>query len=205
MEEHQAIALLKAGNLTGLEMLVERYYFQAVRASDLIVRDVAQAEDIVQTAFLRASEKIEQLSSDRFGPWFLKIVVNASIKSAEKDKRLVSLETQAEDEASHLAAWLTDQSPSVEELVETRELRQDIWEALARLTPQQRAAVVLKYYLDMSESEVSQVLQVPQSSIKWRLYAARQKLRHLLRLPGPSARPFEPGSIYDHPDVQEKE
>jgi len=202
MEEQHAIALLKAHDLTGLEALVDRYYLQAVRAADLIVRDTAQAEDIVQAAFLHASEKIDQLASDRFGPWFMKMVVNAALKSAQKQQRLVPLTAEDDPESQPLADWLIDRRPAVEELVETAELRQSIWQALARLTPRQRAAVVLKYYLDMSEVEVSQALQAPRPTIKWWLYTAREKLRHWLRLTDAPHAPFEPESVSDH---QEKE
>lgn len=178
MDEGQAIALLKSGDLLGLEVLVHRYYFQAVRASYLIVQDNSQAEDIVQTAFLNAWDKIEQLSSDRFGPWFMRSVIHASIKAAEKQKRLVSLD--AEDEAQHLAEWLMDTNPSIEEQVETDELRWNVWNALGKLNANQRASIVLKYFLDLSEAEIADEFNLPRSTIKWRLYAAREKLRELL-------------------------
>ncbi len=181
MDEGQAIALLKHGNLLGLEVLVQRYYFQAVRASYLIIQDNNQAEDIVQTAFLNASEKIGQLTSDRFSPWFLRSVIHASIKAAEKQKRLISLDTEEEEEAQRLTKWLMDPNPSIEELTETEELRQDVWNALGKLTASQRASIVLKYFLDMSEAEIAEEFKLPQSTIKWRLYAAREKLRDLLK------------------------
>lgn len=180
MDEGQAIALLKRGNLLGLEVLVHRYYFQAVRASYLIVQDNNQAEDIVQTAFLNASEKIGHLSSDRFGPWFLRSVIHASIKAAEKQKRLISLDAEEEEETQRLTKWLMDPNPSIEELTETEELRRDVWHAIGKLTASQRASIVLKYFLDMSEAEIAEEFKLPQSTIKWRLYAAREKLRKLL-------------------------
>jgi RNA polymerase sigma-70 factor (ECF subfamily) len=204
MEECQAIALLKSGNVNGLEPLVHRYYFQAVRASYLIVQDLKQAEDIVQTSFLHASDKIDQLSSDRFGPWFMKMVVNASIKVVQKQKRLVSLEDQ-EEGSKFLAEWLIDPHPSVESMVETEELRQGVWKALTQLNARQRAAIVLKYYLEMSEEEMSQTLHIPVSTIKWLLYAARRKLQDLLKFLKNSSNPVESETIHSLPKQQEKE
>ena len=125
-------------------MLVHQYYFQAVRASYLIVQDSSQAEDIVQTAFLNASEKIGQLSSDRFGPWFLRSVIHASIKVAEKQKRLISLDAEEEEEARRLTKWLMDPKPSIEEMAETEELRRDVWHAIGKLSASQRASTSLK-------------------------------------------------------------
>lgn len=182
MEEYQAVALLKRGNMEGLEMLVRRYYHQAVRASYLIVQDRDQAEDIVQNSFLHANEKICQLRSERFGPWFLKSVINASIKVAKQQKRLVSIEEQEDAKGLLLAEWLLDKRPMVEEVVETEEFRQEIREAIRRLTPDQRAAIVLKYFLEYSEPEITRQLKKPLSSIKWYLHSAREKLKELLDL-----------------------
>lgn len=205
MEEGQAIALLKNGNMNGLEPLVRKYYFQAVRASFLVIQDLDQAEDIVQTAFLHASEKINQLSSDRFGPWFMKMVVNASIRVAQKQMRLVSLDDKDEDNGNSLAQWLMDPHPSVEAMVETEELRQDIWKALFRLTANQRATVVLKYYLEMSEKEISQILHAPASTIKWLLFAARQRLQELLKFLNHSPHPEVAETFDPFVVTQEKE
>ncbi|HEY9088394.1 MAG TPA: sigma-70 family RNA polymerase sigma factor [Anaerolineaceae bacterium] len=178
MNESQAIALLKKGDLRGLEMLVQVYYFPAVRACYLILQDRDQAEDIVQSAFLRAGEKIDQLASDRFGPWFYRMVINDSIKVAGRQRRFVALE--ADDPDFSLENWLIDPRPTPEDVLETREFQRTVWRALGRLTPEQRAAVVMKYYLQMSETEITQAQRVPKSTVKWRLYAAREKLRALL-------------------------
>ncbi len=178
MDELQAIALLKKGDLRGLEMLVQVYYFPAVRAAYLILQDRDQAEDIVQTAFLRASEKIGQLASDRFGPWFYRMVVNDSIKAAGKQRRFLPLEDGDADFS--LEAWLVDPRPTPEDLLQAKEFQQTVWRELGRLAPEQRAAVVMKYYLQMSETEITQAQRVPKSTVKWRLHAAREKLRALL-------------------------
>jgi RNA polymerase sigma-70 factor (ECF subfamily) len=203
MEEWQAIAQLKSGDLNGLEMLVRRYYFQGVRASFLIIQDIHQAEDIVQATFLHASEKIEQLSSDRFGPWFLKMVVNASIRAAKRQKRQISLDEQ--EDCRFLMEWLTDPCPSIEEIIETDEMRQKVWKALSLLPVRQRAAVVLKYYLEMSEEEVSHELHSPVSQIKWLLFSARKKLRFSLRSINESPRSGVDHSVDCACDQQEKE
>ena len=180
MDECRAVELLKAGNLEGLEILVRLFYFQAVRVSYLIVQDSALAEDIVQDAFIHAQDKIAQLSSDRFRPWFMRMVINASLQAAKKQKRQVSLGEADEETAQFLAGWLVDKRPSPEEMVETEDLRQGVWKALSQLKPDQRAAVVMKYFLDMSEADITRELNTPLSTIKWRLFAAREKLRSLL-------------------------
>jgi RNA polymerase sigma-70 factor, ECF subfamily len=183
LEEKQAIAQLKQGNLDKMEVLVRRHQVRAVYAALLILRDPKLAEDIVHDAFLRAVEKIDQFDESKpFGPWFLRSVVNASVKAARRQKRYMPLdETQAE-EASKVADWLMDPDPSPELIIETQETRQMVWNALGELTPEQRAVVIMRYFLEMSEIEMTQKLDRPLTTIRWRLKTARNQLRKLLRL-----------------------
>lgn len=175
-----AIARLKQGNITGLATLVQEYQVDAVHAALLIVRDPALAEDIAQEAFLRVYRKIDQFDERRpFRPWLMRIVINAALKTAERQKRTTPLEEPGD---GHRAAeWLIDPASGPEMLVETAETREMVWQALGRLTPQQRAAVVMRYFLDANESEMVRVLNRPLTTVKWWLYSARQRLRTLLQ------------------------
>jgi len=188
VEEQKAIARLKRGDIGGLEALVRKYQVQAVRTAYLIVRDRALAEDIVQAAFLRAYERIGQFDAGRsFGPWFLRSVVNDSIKAAARRERQVSLEASSGGEETSLADLLADPGPGPDDLVEASEIRQTVWATLGKLPPAQRAAIVLRYYLDLTEAEMADELACPPGTVKWRLHAARKRLRTLLRPLWPAA------------------
>jgi RNA polymerase sigma-70 factor (ECF subfamily) len=182
MEEQEAIAQLKRGDIGGLEVLVRKYQVRAVRTAYLIIRDRALAEDIVQAAFLRAYERIGQFDAGRpFGPWFLRSVINDAVKAAARRERQVSLEAGSEGQGASLTDLLADPSPGPDDLMEAAELRQTVWAALGKLPPAQRAAIVLRYYLDLSEAEMADELACPPGTVKWRLHAARKRLRTLLR------------------------
>ena len=188
MEEQEAIARLKRGDVGGLEALVRQYQVRAVRTAYLITRDRALAEDIVQAAFLRAYERIGQFDAGRpFGPWFLRSVVNDAVKTATRRQRQVSLEAGYEGEETSLADLLADPNPGPADLVEAAETRQAVWAALGKLPPAQRAAIVLRYYLGLSEAEMAGELACPPGTVKWRLHAARKRLRTLLRPLWPAA------------------
>jgi RNA polymerase sigma-70 factor (ECF subfamily) len=194
MEEQEAIARLKRGDIGGMEALVHKYQVQAVRTAYLITRDRALAEDIVQTAFLRAYERIGQFDAGRpFGPWFLRSVVNDAVKAAARRKRQVSLKASPEGEETSLADLLTDPAPGPDDLVEAAEIRRIVWNALGKLPPAQRAAIVLRYYLDLSGAEMADELACPPGTVKWRLHAARKRLRTLLRPLWPAASGSERG------------
>ncbi|MHB1384945.1 MAG: RNA polymerase sigma factor, partial [Bellilinea sp.] len=77
--------------------------------------------------------------------------------------------------------WLIDPGPGPENIVETAEVRESVWQALDKLTPDQRAAVVLRYFLEQDERTMIRELDRPLTTIKWWLYAARQRLRKLLQ------------------------
>lgn len=188
MDDHQiksAIACLKRGEIAGLAVLVQRYQLRAIRAAFLITQDRAAAEDVVQAAFLRIYERIDQFDTRRpFGPWFMRVVVNAAVQTAQRGLRQVSLDAPIAAAgdltyADVLPALAHD--PDGE--AEAAELRQQVWEALGRLTPDQRAAIVMRYYLDLTESEMAARLETPPGTIKWRLHAARKRLRAFLHRP----------------------
>jgi RNA polymerase sigma-70 factor (ECF subfamily) len=67
-------------------------------------------------------------------------------------------------------------------MLEAAETREEILAALEKLSPGQRAAVVMRYFLDMSSAEVSQELAVPEGTVRRRLHDARLRLRRLLTI-----------------------
>jgi len=183
LDDTQAIIQLKRGDINGLEALVERYQVRAVRAAALITQDRALAEDIVQTAFIRVYKRIDQFDDSRpFAPWFMRIVTNDAVKAVQRGKRHLSLDAPisvAEDDVT-FADFLEDTLPLPEAVLEDDEYKAQIRTALLELPPEQRQAVVQRYFLDMSEKEMAEVTGVPAGTVKWRLSAARKVLRVIL-------------------------
>ncbi len=185
MQENQAVECLKQGDISGLEFLVHRYQVQAIRTAYLIVRDRDLAEDIVQSAFIRAYDRIDQFVASRpFGPWFLKIVINASLKTVAKQGREVFIEDISEGEDETWSNQLVNSDFEPSNIIETADSQSAIWEALAKLSPAQRAAIVLRYYLDFSEADLAVELKRPRGTVKWLLHAARERLRQILEPAG---------------------
>jgi RNA polymerase sigma-70 factor (ECF subfamily) len=181
VDENDAIQRLKAGDIAGLQALVEMYQAEAVQAACLITGDLAEAEDVVQTLFVRAYEKIQGFDEARpFRPWFLRMVVNEALKQAGRSRRRVSLD---EDEAANDRAVLqrldmTTREP--EDAVQRTELIEEMRLALDRLSPAQRAAVVLHDFLGLSTAEAAGRLNCAPATLRWHLSAARARLRALL-------------------------
>ena len=174
-----AIRRLKRGDIGGLETLVARYQRQAVQTAYLVTHDEPLAEDVVQDTFVRLYQRIRHFDESRpFGPYFMRSVANAALNAAEKTHRWVQLGPDTDVQA--LADLLTA-SESVEAQAERARLRQAIAAALAALPPRQRLAVVQRYYLGMTESEMAASLEAAPGTVKWLLNNARRRLRGLLR------------------------
>src|SRR5215471_12485132 len=93
MDEHEAIERMRAGDIRGLEVLVRAHQVRALRTAYLVTRDVALAQDVAQTAFLRAYERIRQFDTARpFAPWFLASVLHEATRAVSRRRRHQSLE-----------------------------------------------------------------------------------------------------------------
>ncbi len=177
MDDKEAVLRLQAGDLSGLEPLVQRYQEQALRAAFLITYDRALAEEAVQEAFLRFYRAVKRFDVDRpVAPYLLRIVVHTALDLTQRERRTLSLDNHPIQQVERLLT----QAEDVEQQVERAFLAAEVEQALAALTPRQRAVIVQRYYLGLSEQEMAQRLAVTPGTIKRLLYNARQRLRRLL-------------------------
>lgn len=178
MEERKAVERLKRGDIGALEALVRSYQAGAVRAAHLLLHDRALAEDVAQEAFLEAYERMGRFEEGRpFGPWFTKMVVNDATDAVSLRERTLSFEVE---EVEELLGRLEDPGAGPQELTEEAETRLKVREALKQLPPAQRAAVIQRYYLGMSEAQMAEGESSPAGTIKRRLHAARKRLSRIL-------------------------
>src|SRR6188472_2062026 len=125
------------GSVADLESLFRHHWPRAYRAAYLVVHDSAAAEDIAQEAFLAAVRALDRFDRRRpFGPWLHRIVVNRAIDWA----RARSLRHEVGDEQVAVAAAPAPRPPD--------DLSSETMAALASLSPDHRAVVVLRYVLD---------------------------------------------------------
>jgi len=177
MSDAVAIQRLKAGDIGGLETLVTRYQARATKAAFLILHDEQLAEDVVQDTFVHLYRQIRMFDTTRpFEPYLMRSVVNAALNTVKQSAAWVQVGDQDEECMEQLLA----QTANSEADMITFELRQEIKSSLAQLPPRQRAVIVQRYYLEMSEQEMARVLDTPPGTVKWLLNQARARLRKLL-------------------------
>ncbi len=143
----------------------ERTYQVAFRTALGIVRDAALAADVTQDAYVAAYRHRDRFRGDAPGhAWLHKIVVNQAL-SAVRRNRLTVVE-----------ADLTALSRSLDHARATSE-RLSLFAALAELNPKQRAAVILRYYLDYDYATIAQILGTSSTNVGAMLSRALDRLR----------------------------
>ncbi|HEX5164410.1 MAG TPA: RNA polymerase sigma factor [Thermomicrobiales bacterium] len=184
-DERAAIRRLQQGDIRGLESLMLAWQVPAARVAYLITHDRDLAQDIVQSAFLRVYDRIGQFDASRpFGPWFLRIVANDAARLARGQRRIVRF-IDRDETSSDLDP--VDADPDPETMLLAAETREEVWRALDRLSPEQRGAVVMHYYLDLPDATTADRLGVPAGTVRSRLSIARTRLRSLLSTPESAA------------------
>jgi len=178
MPDTAAVRRLKNGDIGGLETLITRYQVKAVRAAFFIVHDEQLAEDIVQDAFIRVYERIRGFYESRpFEPYLMRSVINLALNAVQQRTQTVPLDPEGDE---HHLERLLSLASSVESQIEFSQLRREIQDALFKLPLRQRAVIVQRYYLEMSEKEMAAALDAAPGTIKWWLHTARARLRGLL-------------------------
>jgi RNA polymerase sigma-70 factor (ECF subfamily) len=182
MDETQAIKRLKSGDIGGLELLIARYQEKAIRTAFLITSDNASAEDVVQDTFVRIFHQIRHFDETRpFEPYLMQSVVHAAINAAQKSSRTFSLDQESE---SQRLESLFQRAATTEDQVEYSQLKQEIFAGLNQLPARERAVIIERYYLEMSEKEMAAEHSLAPGTIKWLLNTARKHLRSILRMEG---------------------
>lgn len=158
------------GDRAAFETLVRRYTRPAFAVAIGIVKEPADAEDVVQDAFIRALERIEDCRNPaRFGSWFLQIVRNR----AHSVRRYLGVRQAAPLDAIPLAS--DGPGPHTETVLSR--LREDLAAAIADLTDVQQDVVILHDLEGWKHREIGEQLDLPEGTVRAHLHHARKALR----------------------------
>jgi RNA polymerase sigma-70 factor (ECF subfamily) len=152
-DERARVRGAQRGSASDLEALFRQHWPRAYRAAYLVTHDAAAAEDIAQESFLAALRALDRFDRRRpFGPWLHRIVVNRAIDWTRARK------LRREVELVEAPAALEEPKPAGETLA-----------ALAQLSPEQRAVIVLRYLLELTPGEIAETLDLPRGTVNSRL------------------------------------
>jgi len=163
------------GDNRAFETLVLKYEKPVYNLALRMVRVPEDAEDIAQTVFVKAYEKLDSYNpAHRFFSWIYRIAVNESINFCKRNKKT--------DDYESGVTGIDELTP--EESFRAEELGEFIGDAIGRLKMDYRLVVVLKHFHDFSYREMSEILQIPEKTVKSRLFTARQQLKLILEKEG---------------------
>ncbi len=186
IEEHPDVRLVnlaKGGDVQAFEKLVKQYDRQVFRIAQHITQNREDAEDVVQDAFLKAYEKLNQFQGNsKFYTWLVRIAVNESLMRLRKRRtgRMVSIDEDVETEEGSMPRELADWGPSPEQQYGQSELAEILKKTVNGLPPGFRVVFVLRDVEGLSTEETAETLGLSVPAVKSRLLRARLQLRERL-------------------------
>lgn len=181
MSRDQDTALVERclkGDQGAFESLLDRHEKAIYNAAFRMLNDREDARDVTQTVFMKALEHLDRFDGKRrFFSWIYRIAINESIDTLKRRGRLEpGSASDREVEAT---------GTEVGEQLDQDAVCAKVQGALMTLRTEERATIVLKHFLGCSYREMSQVLEVPEKTVKSRLFVARRHLKDALGLERP--------------------
>jgi len=162
------------GNRTSMHIFYTRHHVRVYRFVLRMVRDATQAEDVVSLVFLDVWRTAGQFrGQSQVATWLLSIA---------RFKALSALRQRRHEDLDHDdVRQMTDGSEAADLLLERSHVSAILRKCVARLSPAHREIIDLVYYHDMSVEEAGELIGIPQSTVKTRMFYARKQLAQLLR------------------------
>ena len=180
------VAWAKEGHEAAFRELIRRYERPVFALVYRMVRDRALAEDLAQETFIKVLNALARYNPDyKFSSWIFKIANNAAIDHLrKKDLDTLSLDgapdadTPDAVKATQLQIGTGGESPLDE--VASKELGGAIERAIAKLRPEYRACILLRFVEGYSYEEIADVMEIPLGTVKTYIHRARNELREHL-------------------------
>ena len=171
LEQERALVLrVQRGEREAFNALARRYARRAFAIAYRILRQVQDAEDLVQDALIAALENIGSFDAARpFAPWFFKIVANRALNAA-------SARSARERYVTVIHLWGDDRDSGSDD-AERLEIRERFRAALEALPRHQRVIVEMSDVDGRSSAEIGEMLDLPRGTVRWHLHQARKTLR----------------------------
>ena len=185
-EQHPDVALVervRAGDVSAFDTLVRKYERQVFRIAQHITQNREDAEDVMQDAFLKAYEKLDQFQGNsKFYTWLVRIAVNESLMRLRRRRtgKMVSIDEDVETEEGSVPRDLADWAPDPEENYSQAELAEILEKTVKGLPPGFRVVFELRDVQGLSTEDTAEALGLSIPAVKSRLLRARLQLRERL-------------------------
>jgi RNA polymerase sigma-70 factor (ECF subfamily) len=180
--DEELVEACLGGEASAFDVLVGRWEKKIRGAIYRFVGSEDEARDLCQEAFLKAYRSLASFKQEaRFSSWLYQIALNVCRDRIRRrrGRTMVSL-----DEMQDGGAAMPERGPSALDLLQERDLSRMVARAVSSLTDEQREVIVLKEYQGLTFLEIAQVLDLPISTVKTRLYRGLEQLRSRLERQG---------------------
>jgi RNA polymerase sigma-70 factor (ECF subfamily) len=177
--DQQVIEQVMAGNTALYEIIMRRYNQRLYRVALSILRDPAEAEDVMQDAYVRAYQHLDQFAGHAaFSTWLTRIAVNQALyrlKARHRDQQMAEFEADEEESMK-----VTEPSLDPEQRASVMEVGRLLEEAVLELPSQYRSVIMLRDVEELSTAETAAALELTEENVKTRLHRGRAMMRNLL-------------------------
>jgi RNA polymerase sigma-70 factor (ECF subfamily) len=174
---HQLIAQVRNGEAAAFEKLMRRYNQRVFRAARSVVRDDAEAQDVVQETFVRAFRHLQDFEErSSVGTWLTRIAVNEAFSRLRRSRLFGSLDSETNQQEGGSYSVESNQ-PGPEDQASSRELRSVLIAAIDSLSEDLRTVFMLREVEGLSTLETSEILQLSSEAVRVRFHRARLALR----------------------------
>ena len=193
MSEQDWVWRARAGDEGAFGQLVEAYQTPIYNLCYRMLGEAAEAEDAAQETFLRAYAQLGSYDPARsFKTWLFSIANHHCIDRLRK-RRLTWLSIDDDNLPPHPA--LQEQQPGPEEALVRRQQAELLQGLLARLSPEDRSVIVMRYWYDLSYEEIAEATRTTVSAVKSRLHRARGSVGQMLGPGAAAPRPAARGAV----------
>jgi RNA polymerase sigma-70 factor (ECF subfamily) len=184
LSSEDLMARIAKGDNDAFEILVNRHQTSVLNLIYRFIGDRTQAKDLAQEVFIRVWQAAKTYKPEaKFTTWIYRIVTNVcfnELKSARR-RKWFSFHRSDEDGENTIEETLSDGAPSAEDLLLEKERSRQISDALQSLPDNQRMALVLKRYDDLSYAEIAQIIGCSVSAVESMLVRAKRTLQEKLK------------------------
>lgn len=157
-----------------MEILLKQYDTAVFNAAYRMLGNADDAADATQNAFMKAFENINNFNTaHRFFSWIYRITLNETIDQLNRRKRMQATDIEVADEKS-----------APHRLANASQINDELQTALLALSEKHRSVIVLHYFCDCDYRQISATLDIPEKTVKSRLFSARQQMKQRLALHG---------------------
>jgi RNA polymerase sigma-70 factor, ECF subfamily len=180
LSDEEVVVQVLAGETAMFEIVMRRHNQRLYRVARAILRNDSEAEDVMQDAYVRAYEHLDQFAGRaKFSTWLTRIAVHEVLARQRRSKRYEELGPTSEREGDPMDRFAS-LTPNPEQQMSNSGLRRLLEQAVEKLPDAYRAVFMLRDVEDMSTTDAAYALEITEENVKVRLHRARALLRKSL-------------------------